>query len=92
MDKYLLVMICLGLCVSCSQQPIRPKLENIEGMKATSIVAGSDHGYSLKELSLLKERGKISMAGSGAANNGVYQYQEGMTLKDYIIYAGGDSK
>jgi len=32
------------------------------------------------------------MAGSGASNNGIYDYQQGMTLQDFIELVGGDSK
>lgn len=92
MNIYVIAMVCLVLCVSCSQRPTRPNPEDIEGMNVTSIVGEADHGYSLEELWLMKKRGKISMAGSGAANNGIYEYQEGMTLKDFIALVGGDSK
>lgn len=72
-------------------KPVRSNPEDIAGMNVTSIKGQIDYGYSLEELWLMKERGKISMAGSGAVKNGVYDYQEGMTLQGFIDLAGGYS-
>ncbi len=91
MRKYLALVVTTSIAfiVGCAQNPVRPNSDDIEGMRVTSIKGQIDYGYSLKELWLMKERGKVSMAGSGATKNGIYKHQEGMTLQSFIDLAGG---